>query len=78
MVFNAENLCNANGGAVPKYSLIKNEFKQRYSLDTAIPRLLSGLKDYFKFYNFERPHQALVGNTPAEIYRGSEVASKAT
>jgi len=34
-------------------------------------------KEYFKFYNFERPHQSLVGNTPAEIYWGSEVARKA-
>jgi len=36
-----------------------------------------GLKEYFKFYNFERPHQSLVGNTPAEIYWGREVARKA-
>ena len=33
--------------------------------------------EYFKFYNFERPHQSLVGKTPAEIYWGSEVAKKA-
>ena len=26
-----------------------------------VPQLLSGLKEYFKFYNFERPHQSLVG-----------------
>ena len=42
-----------------------------------VPELLSGLKEYFKFYNFERQHQSLVGNTPAEIYWGSEVARKA-
>ena len=42
-----------------------------------VPELLSGFKEYFKFYNFERPHQSLVGNTPAEIYWGSEVARKA-
>jgi putative transposase len=42
-----------------------------------VPELLSGLKEYFKFYNFERPHQSLVGNTPAEIYWGREVARKA-
>ncbi|HJL71256.1 MAG TPA: integrase core domain-containing protein, partial [Candidatus Poseidoniia archaeon] len=41
-----------------------------------VPELLSGLKDYFKFYNFERPHQSLVGKTPAEIYWGREVARK--
>jgi putative transposase len=42
-----------------------------------VPELLSGLKEYLKFYNFERPHQSLVGKTPAEIYWGSEVARKA-
>jgi len=42
-----------------------------------VPELLSGLKEYFKFYNFERPHQSLVGKTPAEIYWGREVARKA-
>jgi len=40
-------------------------------------KLLSGLKEYFEFYNFERPHQSLVGKTPAEIYWGREVARKA-
>ena len=35
-----------------------------------VPELLSGLKDYFQFYNFERPHQSLVCKTPAEIYWG--------
>lgn len=28
----------------------------------------AGLKGYFHFYNFERPHQALNYKTPAEIY----------
>jgi len=42
-----------------------------------VPELLSGLKEYFKFYNFERPHQSQVRNTPAETYWGSEVARKA-
>jgi len=42
-----------------------------------VPELLSGLKEYFEFYNFERPHQSLVGKTPAEIYWGREVARKA-
>ena len=42
-----------------------------------VPELLSGLKKYFEFYNFERPHQSLVGKTPAEIYWGREVARKA-
>ena len=42
-----------------------------------VPELLSGLKEYFEFYNFKRPHQSLVGKTPAEIYWGREVARKA-
>lgn len=42
-----------------------------------VPELLSWLKDYFEFYNFERPHQSLAGKTPAEIYWGRKVASKA-
>ena len=33
-----------------------------------VPELLSGLKEYFEFYNFERPHQSLVRKTPEEIY----------
>jgi hypothetical protein len=42
-----------------------------------VPELLSGLKEYFEFYNFERPHQSLEGKTPAEIYWEREVARKA-
>ena len=42
-----------------------------------VPELLSGLKEYFEFYNFERPHQSLVGKMPAEIYWDREVAEKA-
>ena len=42
-----------------------------------VPELLSGLKEYFEFYNFERPHQSLAGKTTEEIYWGREVARKA-
>ena len=42
-----------------------------------VPQLLSGLKEYFEFSNFERPHQSLVGKTPAEIYWGRDVVKKA-
>ncbi len=41
-----------------------------------VPELLSRLKEYFEFYNFERLHQSLVGKSPAEIYCGSEVTRK--
>jgi putative transposase len=27
-----------------------------------------GLKDYFEFYNYERLHQSLGFNTPAQVY----------
>lgn len=33
-----------------------------------VPELQDGLTAYFRFYNFERPHQALGGRTPAEVY----------
>ena len=42
-----------------------------------VPGLLSGLKEYFKFYNFERPHQSMVGEKLAEIYWGRDVVKKA-
>jgi len=42
-----------------------------------VPKLLAGLKEYFEFYNFERPHQSFSGKTPAEIYWGEEVTQKA-
>jgi putative transposase len=35
-----------------------------------VPELISGLKEYFEFYNLERPHQSLVEKTPAENYWG--------
>jgi len=38
--------------------------------------LLSGLKEYFEFYNFERPHQSLARKTPAEKYWGRDVVKK--
>ena len=42
-----------------------------------VRELLSGLKEYFEFFNFERTHQSLAGKTPAEIYWGREVVKKA-
>ena len=41
-----------------------------------VHELLSGSKEYFEFYNFERPHQSLAGKTPAEIFWGREVVKK--
>ena len=42
-----------------------------------VPKLLTGLKEYFDFYNFERPHQSFSGKTPAEVYWGEEVSKMA-
>lgn len=42
-----------------------------------VPKLLAGLKEYFEFYNFERPHQCLSGKTPAEMYWGENIARMA-
>lgn len=35
-----------------------------------VPQLLSGLQRYFKFFNFERPHQSLANLTPNFVYKG--------
>jgi putative transposase len=61
-----ERLC----GSVKYEKIFLEEF-------VTVPELLSGLKEYFEFYNFERLHQSLLGNTPAEFYWGREVARKA-
>jgi putative transposase len=42
-----------------------------------VTELITGLKEYFEFYNFERPHQSFLGKTPAEVYWGEEVAQMA-
>ena len=41
-----------------------------------VPELLSWLKEYFEFYNFERQHQSPSGKTPAEIYLGKRCCQK--
>lgn len=33
-----------------------------------VPALLSGLKEYFHIYNYERPHQSLDDLTPADVH----------
>lgn len=49
--------------------LCRSEQYEKIFLDKFEPvqELLSGLKDYFEFYNLEKPYQALVRKTPAEI-----------
>jgi len=42
-----------------------------------VTELITGLKEYFEFYNFERPHLSFSGKTPAVVYWGKEVAQMA-
>ena len=35
---------------------------------STVSELQSGLKSYFEFYNFERPHQSFDYATPADMY----------
>ena len=42
-----------------------------------VKELINALKQYFEFYNFERPHQSLNRNTPAEIYFGEFAIQRA-
>lgn len=47
------------------------KYEDIYIKDYAsVPELYSGLNDYFKFYNYERPHQSLKYQTPAKVYFG--------
>ena len=40
-----------------------------YLMDyTSVPELSSGLANYFRFYDYDRPHQSLSYRTPAEVY----------
>lgn len=36
----------------------------------SVREVISGIDNYFNFYNYERPHQSLKYSTPAEIYLG--------
>jgi putative transposase len=47
---------------------VKQECLYLHGFDT-VPELTQGLSDYFDFYRYERPHQALDYCTPAEVYR---------
>ena len=42
-----------------------------------VPDLIDGLRSYFDLYNNRRPHQGLCGNTPAEVYFGSQQIARA-
>ena len=42
-----------------------------------VEELIAGLRDYFLFYNNERPDQTFNGKTPAEVYWGKPVMLEA-
>jgi putative transposase len=47
------------------------KYEEVYLKDYAgVPDAIANLKSYFRFYNFERPHQSLNNQTPAAIYFG--------
>ena len=50
----------------PKYEEI---YLQEYDSAEALRK---GLKGYFDFYTFKRPHPSLGGRTPAEVYFGPD------
>jgi putative transposase len=39
----------------------------------SVPELTQGLRNYFEFYNHERPHSALDGQTPVEVHTRMKV-----
>ena len=41
-----------------------------------VAELVSGLTNWFRFYNHERPHQSLEYRTPAEVYQNAERGSE--
>lgn len=41
-----------------------------------VEQLVDGLRDYFHFYNTERPHQGLGGSSPAEVYGSSSLSKR--
>ena len=44
---------------------------------STVKELIQELKKYFEFYNYERPHQSLNKQTPAEVYFGKAVIEEA-
>lgn len=48
------------------------KYEEIYTKDyESMEDLVTGLREYFIFYNHQRPHQTLGGRTPAEVYEGS-------
>lgn len=48
------------------------KYEEVYLKDYCVPReALGGLTRYFRYYNYERPHQSLDYRTPAEVFYGA-------
>jgi len=50
----------------------ENVYIKEYPSVVALRR---GLRDYFQFYNDERPHDSLEKCTPSEFYNGLKIAA---
>ena len=49
-------------------------YEEVYLNNYRTPReVLVGLQRYLDFYNYQRPHQALSYQTPAEVYFGGQI-----
>jgi len=54
------------------------KYEDIYTRDyESVEGLIRGLREYFEFYNNERPHQTFGGSTPAEVYWGTAELRKA-
>jgi len=42
-----------------------------------VEQLIADLRDYFDYYNNERPHSSLGDRTPAEVYFGASALKEA-
>ncbi len=52
------------------------KYEHVYLQDAGTPRAVrTGLHDYFAFYNYRRPHQALEYQTPAAVYARKEAGT---
>ena len=52
------------------------KYEHVYLQDAGTPRAVrTGLHDYFAFYNYRRPHQALAYQTPAAVYARKEACT---
>ena len=53
------------------------KYEDIYLKEYCSPRAASlGLRDYFQFYNYRRPHQSLGGKPPAAVYQQKQLMSK--